>query len=143
MGRALHDAALGVPPAAPAAGSGPESATRPTSALSRTGRSAASPTQGTRPSPEAVVPRRPRAGPPRQRQAPEPVAERAPAGRRRRRGRRLFAGIVGILALAGVIAAIVVISAPGPTKVVLRKVVYSDVRQASEALRQLVAENTK
>src|SRR5438309_5119976 len=52
MGRALHDAALGVPPAAPAAGSGPESATRPTSALSRTGRSAASPTQGTRPSPE-------------------------------------------------------------------------------------------
>jgi len=26
---------------------------------------------------------------------------------------------------------------------VLRKVVYSDVRQASEALRQLVAENTK
>ena len=71
------------------------------------------------------------------------MAERAPAGRRRRRGRRLFAGIVGILALAGVIAAIVVISASGPTKVVLRKVVYSDVRQASDALRQLVAENTK
>jgi serine/threonine protein kinase len=143
MGRTLRDAALGVPPAAPAASAGGESATRPTSVLSRTDRSAGSPTQRTRPSPEAVVPRRPRAGPPRQRQAPEPVAESVPARRRRRRGRRLFAGIVGILALAGVIAAIVVISAPGPTKVVLRKVVYSDVRQASEALRQLVAENTK
>ena len=143
MGRTLRDAALGVPPVAPAAGAGAESATRPTSVLSRTGRPAGSPAQHTRASPEAVVPRRPRAGPPRQRQAPGPVAESAPARRRRRRGRRLFAGIVGILALAGVIAAIVLISAPGPTKVVLRKVVYSDVRQASDALRQLVAENTK
>ena len=89
-----------------------------------------------------MVPRQPRAGPPRQRQAP--VAQSAPAGRRRRRGRRLFAGIVGVLALAGVIAAIVAISAPGPTKeVLLRKVVYPDVRQASEALRQLVEKNTK
>jgi len=142
MGRALHDAALGVPPVPPAAGAGPESATQSTSVLSRTGRSAGSPTQRTRLSPEAVVPRQPRAGPPRQRQAP--VAQSAPAGRGRRRGRRLFAGIVGVLALAGVIAAIVAISAPGPTKeVLLRKVVYPDVRQASEALRQLVEKNTK
>jgi len=139
MGRALHDAALGVPPVAPAAGAGTESATQQTSVLSRAGRSARSATQRSGASPEPVVPRRPRAGPPRQRQVPEPVAAR----RRGRRGRRLFVAVVAILALAGVIAAIVAISAPAPTKVVLRKVVYSDVRQASEALSQLVAENTK
>jgi hypothetical protein len=33
--------------------------------------------------------------------------------------------------------------APAPTKVVLRNVVYSDVQQASSALKQLVSENTK
>src|SRR6266571_6141804 len=39
MGRALSDAARGVPPVRPAAGTGAESATQPTSVLSRTGRS--------------------------------------------------------------------------------------------------------
>ena len=37
----------------------------------------------------------------------------------------------------------VLITAPAPTKVVLRNVVYSDVQQASSALKQLVSENTK
>jgi hypothetical protein len=45
--------------------------------------------------------------------------------------------------LAGVIAAVVLITAPGATKVMLRNVVYSDVQQASSALKQLVLENTK
>jgi hypothetical protein len=38
---------------------------------------------------------------------------------------------------------VVLISAPSPTKVTLRNVVYHDVQQASSALRQLVSENTK
>jgi hypothetical protein len=38
---------------------------------------------------------------------------------------------------------VVLITAPGPTKVMLRNVVYSDVQQASSALKQLVLENTK
>jgi len=42
-----------------------------------------------------------------------------------------------------VIIAVILITAPAPTKVVLRNVVYSDVREASSALKQLVSENTK
>ncbi len=41
------------------------------------------------------------------------------------------------------IVAIVILTAPAPTKVALRNVVYSDVQQASSALQQLVSENTK
>jgi hypothetical protein len=48
-----------------------------------------------------------------------------------------------LAALALVVVAIVVITAPSQTKVVLRNVVYSDVQQASSALKQLVSENTK
>ena len=48
-----------------------------------------------------------------------------------------------LLALAGVIAAIVAITAPAPTQVQLKNVVYSDVEHASQALKQLVSENTK
>jgi len=45
--------------------------------------------------------------------------------------------------LVSVIVAVVLISAPAPTKVVLRNVVYSDVQQAASALKQLVSENTR
>jgi hypothetical protein len=45
--------------------------------------------------------------------------------------------------LAAVIVAVVVATAPAPTRVVLRNVVYSDVQQAASALKQLVSENTK
>ena len=48
-----------------------------------------------------------------------------------------------LLAIAVVIVVAVIATAPAPTKVVLRNVVYSDVQQASSALKQLVAENTK
>jgi len=42
-----------------------------------------------------------------------------------------------------VIVAIVVLTAPSPTRVVLRNVVYSDIQHASSALKQLISENTK
>jgi hypothetical protein len=45
--------------------------------------------------------------------------------------------------IAAVIVVAMVITAPAPTKVMLRNVVYSDVQQASSALKQLVLENTK
>ena len=41
------------------------------------------------------------------------------------------------------IAAIVVLSAPAQTKITLRNVVYTDVQESAEALKQLVGENTK
>jgi hypothetical protein len=41
------------------------------------------------------------------------------------------------------IVAIVLVTAPATTKVMLRNVIYNDVQQTSEALRQLVSENTK
>lgn len=47
--------------------------------------------------------------------------------------------LVAIVAIAGV----VVLTAPESTRVVLFKVVYTDVSQASSALRQLVSENTQ
>ncbi len=51
--------------------------------------------------------------------------------------------LLGLMALALVVVAIVVLTAPSPTKVVLRNVVYSDVQQTASALKQLIAENTK
>jgi hypothetical protein len=51
--------------------------------------------------------------------------------------------LVALLALAGAIAAIVILSSPAPTKVTLRNVFYNDVQESAEALRQLVSENTK
>jgi multisubunit Na+/H+ antiporter MnhG subunit len=51
--------------------------------------------------------------------------------------------LLALLALVLVIVAVVVLTAPASTQVVLRRVVYSDVQQASSALKQLIAENTK
>jgi hypothetical protein len=45
--------------------------------------------------------------------------------------------------LALVVVAIVIASAPSPTRITLRNVVYSDVREASSALQELVSKNTK
>jgi beta-lactam-binding protein with PASTA domain len=50
---------------------------------------------------------------------------------------------VALLVLVAAIVVVVVATAPAPTKVVLRNVVYSDVQQATSALKQLVSENTK
>src|SRR5438477_643518 len=48
-----------------------------------------------------------------------------------------------MLALAAVIGAVVLATASGPTRVVLRNVVYSDVQRTASALKALVSENTK
>jgi hypothetical protein len=72
------------------------------------------------------------------------VAAAASPGRRAgRRGRRLVLAVLVLLTLAVVIAVAVVATAPAPTKIVLRKVVSSDIQQITLELKQLVAENTK
>jgi len=136
MKRALSDGARGVAPAEPAHGEGAPP-TQATTVLAA-GRRGASPSGG-RDRAETTAQRRPRQGPPRS--APAPAA---PAAASRRRGRgRLVLALLALLTAALVIVAIVLITAPAPTKVSLRNVVYEDVGKASQALKQLVAENTK
>jgi serine/threonine protein kinase len=140
MGRAIDDGARGISPIEPADGAGRAGpATAATSLLTTPG-SRGSERGGT--SAGSITPRRPRQGPPRQAPvvAPASAAASSPAGRRR--GRLLPAALV-LLALAVAIVVVVIATAPAPTKIVLRNVVYSDVEQASSALKQLVAENTK
>jgi serine/threonine protein kinase len=144
MGRAIDGGARGIPPGEPVdagtRGGGP--ATAATSLLA-TSSSRGSGGTGRGGAAGAVNPRQPRQGPPRQ-QAPVVAASGAsassPAGRRRG---RLLPAIFVLLAIVVVIVAVVIATAPAPTKVVLRNVVYTDVQQASSALKQLVAENTK
>ncbi len=146
MGRALGDGANGIAPGERAHSARHVPATEATSALSAGGRTGGRGADRTVAA-SAVTPRRPRAGAPRRQAAAAAAAAQpaqAPAARspQRRRGRLLVA-MLALLALVVVIVAIVVASAPAPTKVVLRNVVYSDVQQATSALKQLVSENTK
>jgi eukaryotic-like serine/threonine-protein kinase len=135
MGRAINDGALGISPdehrstARSAA-----HATEATSVLASATRTQRSPNPG-----GAVVPRKPRRGPAR---AAAPVIA-APVPRRRSGARRLMLGLLALLALGGVIAAIVVLTAPAPTKITLQRVVYEDAQESAEALKQLVQNNTK
>jgi serine/threonine protein kinase len=134
MGRALRDAANGIAPGerpAPARGA---PATQATSVLATGGKS----TRATR----ALAPRQPRRGPERETPQARP-ARAAAAPARQRRGNRLLLTLLALLAIAVAIVAIVLVSAPAQTRVVLRNVVYTDVQQASSALKQLVSENTK
>jgi serine/threonine-protein kinase len=138
MGRALSNGAKGIGPGEQRSAGRVAPPTQATSVLATGGRStarrSAAPTK-------AIAPRRPRQGPPRAKPAvvqPVHAAPRPP----RRRGRLLLA-LVAILALALAIVAIVLITAPAPSKVVLRNVVQSDVQQATQALKQLVSENTQ
>jgi eukaryotic-like serine/threonine-protein kinase len=141
MGRAIENGARGIPPSEPPAerrGGGRGTETAATSVLAKSPRGSEHQI-----STGATTPRRPRAGPPRHQApivAPSGASANSPAGRRRG---RLLPAIFVLLALAVVIVAIVIATAPAPTKVVLRNVVYSDVQQASSALKQLVSENTK
>jgi len=140
MGRAIGDGARGVSPVGPAHGARGGPATAATSLLATAPRGSE---HGGGSATGAVTPRRPRQGPPRHQDsvaASSSTSSAASAGRRR--GRVLLA-IVMLLTLAVVIIAVVVATAPAPTKIVLRNVVYSDVQEASSALKQLVAENTK
>ncbi|HWY17786.1 MAG TPA: protein kinase [Solirubrobacteraceae bacterium] len=152
MGRAISDGADGISPlespapshsagrgAAGQAGRSPIG--QATSVLS--GGARGSSAAGAKP---AVVPRRPRQGPARSGAAAAASARPTAvpvSGARSRGPRRLALSLLGLLALGGVIAAIVAITAPAPTKVMLRNVVYNDVERASVALKQLVSENTK
>jgi len=141
MGRALSDGANGIAPAEHKAGGRAAPATQATSVSTRDRRS--SPTRGLeRAAPAAVTPRRPRPGPPR-RQAPVVAPTGASAGRERRRTNRLLATVLILLALAGAIIAIVLITAPSSTQREFHKVVSSDMQQIAVELRQLVSENTK
>jgi eukaryotic-like serine/threonine-protein kinase len=144
MGRAISDGADGISPLessgtaiANRLAHGTDRPTEATSVLNRSG--------GGGSARAAVTPRRPRPGPARggDRDAHVAAAAQAAPARRGGAGRRLGLALLGLLALGGVIAAIVAITAPAPTRVVLRNVVYNDVEQTSLALKQLVSENTK
>jgi serine/threonine protein kinase len=139
MGRALSDGANGIAPGDhPGRRQAP--ATQATSLLTSTRRAAGGDPERTAAT-SAVTPRRPRSGPPR-RQAP--VQQPAAAAPKRRGGAsRVLMVLMALLAVAIVVVLVVVATSPTPTKVVLRNVVYSDVQQASAALKQLVSENTK
>jgi eukaryotic-like serine/threonine-protein kinase len=86
--------------------------------------------------------RRPRPGPPRAQ--PAPVLAAGARSTTKQQGRnRLVIALLALLALVLVIVAVVVLTAPSSTRVVLRNVVYKDVQHTSEALKQLVSENTQ
>jgi serine/threonine-protein kinase len=148
MGRAISDGADGISPLEPAVtsrsagGGAAQPATQATSVL--TGGARGSGEAGAKP---AVAPRQPRQGPARSAAATgasaRPAGATASSSSRGRGPKRLAVALLGLLALVGVIAAIVAITAPAPTRVVLRNVVYNDVEQASVALKQLVSKNTK
>jgi len=138
MGRAINDGALGISPVEHRVSSHHDAApaTEATSVLA----SATRVHGGSSARGGAVAPRRPRRGPAR---TPAPVAASAAPRRRASGARRLMTLLIALLALGGAIAAIVVLSAPAPTKIILRNVVYEDAQESAEALKQLVNENTK
>jgi serine/threonine-protein kinase len=135
MGRAISDGALGISPnehRGPARSA--RQATEATTVLASATRTHdPSDAQG------VVVPRQPRRGPARA--TPQAVATTPP--RRNSGARRLMIAVLALLALVGVIAAIVVLSSPAPTKITLRNVFYNDAQESAEALKQLVNENMK
>ncbi len=102
---------------------------------------------------QARRPREPRAAPPpgaatRRRPDPAPAARSraaTPPARKRRRGRtrRLLGTLLVLILLAGGGAAAVVATSQSDDAVRLRRVVYDDVQQASDALKQLVDDNTR
>jgi serine/threonine-protein kinase len=141
MGRALSDGANGIAPGERTAAKRQAPATEATSVLSSGRRGGGRDAERTAAT-SAVTPRRPRSGPPRRAPAAQqPVAAQPPTPTRRRR--RLVGTLIALLVLVVAIVAIVVATAPGSTQIRLRNVVYSDVQQASSALKQLVSENTK
>jgi eukaryotic-like serine/threonine-protein kinase len=141
MGRAIDDGARGISPAEPVDNPRAGPATAATSLLATSGSRGGSERGGS--STGAVTPRRPRQGPPRQQPAVvAPASAPASSSAGRRRG-RLLPAILVLLAIAVAVVVVVIATAPAPTKIVLRNVVYSDVQEASSALKQLVSENTK
>jgi len=149
MGRAISDGADGISPLqSPVGGSSASRHEAQQAGRSPLGQATSVLSGGARESTgartkAAVAPRQPRPGPVRSSGAAvgQPAVSQAkPKGMG---PRRLALALLGLLALGGVIAAIVVITAPAPTKITLRNVVYEDVHESAEALKQLVGENTK
>jgi serine/threonine-protein kinase len=147
MRHGLSDGARGVAPAAavPAARGGRAGRLRGAgrAAPETQATSVLASARGAGASAPAVAVRRPRQGPARTAAArPEhqPARASAPA---RRGPRRALIGLLLVLVAILAIVAVVIATAPGTTKVVLVKVVYSDVNQASSALKQLVSANTR
>jgi eukaryotic-like serine/threonine-protein kinase len=143
MGRALSDGANGIAPDDGRTAARGAPATQATSLLATPRGAAGTEAPGRAGAGAgAVTPRRPRQGPPKRQPAVvAPAAASAPP--RRRRANRLMFALLTTLVLALAIIAVVLVTAPGPTKIVVRNVVYHDVQQASSALQQLVSENTK
>jgi serine/threonine-protein kinase len=143
MGRGLSDGLTGVGPSAQRpAGARRAPATQVTSLLATSPKAPGPLRPPATAATKAVSPRRPRQGPARSSAAP-PTRAAAPRPGRERRANRLLLGLVALLLIAVVIVGVVLITTPAPTRVVLRKVVYSDVQKAAAELRQLVSENTK
>jgi hypothetical protein len=152
MGRAVSDAQRGIPPVEPthggARGSHATAATSLLAAGAAGGKAGAGaptrvPARG-----GAVVPRQPRAGaPPRPAGRADAHAVESVAGASGRRGssrgRRLFATLFVLLLIAVAVVAVVLATTPAPTRIALRRVVYTDVEETSAALQQLVNENIK
>jgi eukaryotic-like serine/threonine-protein kinase len=94
-----------------------------------------------------VQPRQPRAPrAPRQVAAPPPAAPTAAARRppRRRGGARRFFGVTLVLLLLAAGGAAAVVATSSSDKAVkLRRVVYDDVQQSIDSLKELVQDNTK
>ncbi|HEV2997577.1 MAG TPA: protein kinase [Solirubrobacteraceae bacterium] len=134
MGRALGDALGGLAPAEPRGSRRGAPATQATSLLSTTPRG-----RGPSPAPTTVTPRRPRSGPaPR---VAQPLTSAAP--RPRSDASRILMALLALLAVAGAIAVIVLLTAAPPTKIEIRNVIYKDLQQSATALRELVANNTQ
>jgi serine/threonine-protein kinase len=140
--RALADGVRGIGPAT--------SATRivgpahPATAATTVGRPETGATSVARAPVQPRQPRAPRApravaGPPTS--APTAAARRPP--RRRRRARRFFGMLLLLLVLAAGGAAAVVATSSSDKAVNLRRVVYDDVQQSIDSLKQLVQDNTK
>ncbi|HXW58786.1 MAG TPA: protein kinase [Solirubrobacteraceae bacterium] len=145
MGRGLADGARGVAPSRQRVAAGGTASRQMTRVLSGTRGGRGGGGNATAGRATVVTPRQPRPGPGGRGPRPEPAPAAAAPARvaRRGRGRRWALALLALLALAAVILAAILVTAPAPTRIALRNVVYSDVRQTSEALKQLVSENTK
>jgi eukaryotic-like serine/threonine-protein kinase len=148
MGQALGDGLSGIPPAQRPDGAQVGPTTGATALLASTrGPSSARGADRTDAAARAVTPRRPRPGPPRADAAAAQVrvspADSARGRGARGRARRLMLAMLALLAFALAVGVIVLLTTPAPTRVVLRNVLYTDIHQASSALKQLVSENTK
>ncbi len=133
MGEAVQAAMQGV---SPSAGRRPSRATQATSLLAAAGAGRSGrPTAAT-----TVNPRRPRQGPPRVQSPPPESAASTQATQARRRA---IAAVLAVVAIAAVVIAVLIATSSSPTQPSLRQVVYGNAKETSEALTQLVNENTQ